>query len=92
MMHGAPALVVAQHLGWNLRFNGSPVRDRPQQLTSVSSSIFSDHVRLIAPVVMGAACVDCHNTHPESPKRDWKVGEVRGIQEIAISQATEPFR
>jgi hypothetical protein len=92
MMHGAPARVLAQHLGRNLRFNGSPVRDRPQQLTSVSSSIFSDHVRLIAPVVMGAACVDCHNTHPESPKRDWKVGEVRGIQEIAISQATEPFR
>jgi adenylate cyclase len=35
---------------------------------------------------MGAACVACHNSHPESPKRDWKVGDVRGIQEIAISQ------
>jgi adenylate cyclase len=58
-----------------------------QQLTQVSSSIFSDRVRLIAPVVMGAACVTCHNAHPESPKRDWKVGDVRGIQEIAISQA-----
>jgi hypothetical protein len=29
MMHGAPALVLAQHLGRNLRFKGSPVRDRP---------------------------------------------------------------
>ena len=36
---------------------------------------------------MGAACVACHNSHPESPKRDWQVGDVRGIQEIAISQA-----
>jgi hypothetical protein len=26
--------------------------------------------------------VACHNTHPESPKTDWKVGDVRGVQEI----------
>src|SRR5437016_6844880 len=30
MMHGAPARVLAQHLGRNLRFKGSPVRDRPR--------------------------------------------------------------
>ncbi len=58
-----------------------------QQLTEVSASVFNDHVRLVAPVVMGAACVSCHNAHPDSPKRDWKVGDVRGIQEIVISQA-----
>jgi adenylate cyclase len=64
------------------------LRNHPDhQLTEVSASIFSDHVRLIAPVVMGPACVNCHNSHPESPKRDWKVGDVRGIQEIVISQA-----
>ena len=61
--------------------------DPNQQLTKVSSSMFNDRVRLIAPVVMGAVCVKCHNAHPESQKRDWKVGDVRGIQEIAISQA-----
>ena len=59
---------------------------RDQQLTKVSASIFSDRVRLLAPVIMGSACVTCHNSHPESPKRDWKVGDVRGIQEITISQ------
>ena len=48
--------------------------------------MFSDQVRLIAPVIMGQACVDCHNSHPESPKLDWKVGDVRGIQEVAITQ------
>jgi len=37
-------------------------------------------------VVMGAPCVACHNTHPESPKRDWKVGDVRGLQEVTITQ------
>ncbi|HTE75320.1 MAG TPA: adenylate/guanylate cyclase domain-containing protein [Xanthobacteraceae bacterium] len=58
-----------------------------QKLTNVSWSILSDRVRLVAPVLMGAACVACHNSHPESPKRDWKIGDVRGIQEITISQA-----
>jgi signal transduction histidine kinase len=30
---------------------------------------------------MGPDCVSCHNTHPDSPKRDWKVGDVRGVLE-----------
>ena len=30
MIHGAPALVLAQHLGRNLRFKGSAVCDRPR--------------------------------------------------------------
>ncbi len=29
-----------------------------------------------------ATCVDCHNTHPDSTKHDWKVGDVRGVLEI----------
>lgn len=32
---------------------------------------------------MKASCVACHNTHPDSPKKDWKVGDVRGILEIS---------
>jgi signal transduction histidine kinase/DNA-binding response OmpR family regulator/HPt (histidine-containing phosphotransfer) domain-containing protein len=31
---------------------------------------------------MEAGCVACHNTHPDSPKTDWKLGDVRGILEI----------
>jgi methyl-accepting chemotaxis protein len=31
---------------------------------------------------MGEACVNCHNQHPQSPKKDWKVGDVRGVFEI----------
>lgn len=27
-------------------------------------------------------CVVCHNTHPDSPRRSWKVGDVRGILEV----------
>ncbi|MBT7096425.1 hypothetical protein HN937_03560, partial [Candidatus Poribacteria bacterium] len=29
-----------------------------------------------------AACVGCHNTHPESPKTDWAVGDLRGVVEV----------
>jgi signal transduction histidine kinase len=32
--------------------------------------------------VMHAECISCHNTRPDSPKRDWKVGDVRGVLEI----------
>jgi hypothetical protein len=31
---------------------------------------------------MPASCVSCHNNHPQSPKRDWQVGDVRGVLEI----------
>ncbi len=32
--------------------------------------------------VMEASCVACHNSHEDSMKRDWKVGDVRGVLEI----------
>lgn len=32
--------------------------------------------------VMKPSCVACHNSHPDSPKRDWKEGDVRGVVEI----------
>jgi class 3 adenylate cyclase len=63
------------------------LRQNPnQQLTDISWSLFTDRIRLIVPVMMEATCVACHNTHPDSPKRDWKVGDIRGIQEITTSQ------
>ena len=31
---------------------------------------------------MEPSCVVRHNEHPASPKKDWKVGEVRGVLEI----------
>jgi PAS domain S-box-containing protein len=39
-------------------------------------------VRVARPDRMGAVCVSCHNTHPQSPKRDWKIGDLRGIVEL----------
>jgi serine/threonine protein kinase len=31
---------------------------------------------------MKESCVKCHNSHPESPRTDWQVGDVRGVLEI----------
>ena len=59
-------------------------RNPEQTITDVSWSGLSGRVRLISPVIMDAPCVRCHNSHPESPKRDWAVGDVRGIQEVVI--------
>lgn len=38
--------------------------------------------RYAEPIVMEASCVQCHNTHPDSLKRDWKIGDVRGAIEV----------
>lgn len=44
----------------------------------------NDHrvVRFATARIMSASCIECHNYHPESPKTDWKVGDVRGVLEI----------
>jgi adenylate cyclase len=52
----------------------------------VTHSGLSTRVRVVTPILMGSTCVGCHNSHPESPKRDWKVGDVRGIQEVSVTQ------
>jgi len=39
----------------------------------------------VADKLVAQSCVDCHNSHPDSPKVDWKLGDVRGILEIKIN-------
>ena len=31
--------------------------------------------------LMRPSCVNCHNTHPDTPKNDWKTGDLRGVLE-----------
>ena len=61
-------------------------RDPKQKLYTTEAAGLSTRVRIVAPIMMGQTCVACHNTHPDSPKRDWKIGDVRGIQELSITQ------
>jgi methyl-accepting chemotaxis protein len=37
----------------------------------------------VADLMVATACVDCHNTFAGSPKTDWKLGDVRGVLEVA---------
>ena len=63
------------------------LRQDPKELmTEVKASLFDSRIRLIAPIIMGPACIACHNSNPDSPKHDWKVGDVRGIQEVTVTQ------
>jgi len=41
-------------------------------------------IRYAVADMMRAACVECHNTHPESPKKDWREGDVRGVVEVIV--------
>src|SRR5215471_8706370 len=67
------------------------LRQNPkQELVERTGSLLTDRVRQITPVLMEAPCVACHNTHPDSPKRDWTVGDVRGIQEVSVMQLIVP--
>jgi len=43
-------------------------------------------ITMATPVVLGEACVGCHNSHPESPKTDWVAGDVRGVETITVHQ------
>ena len=36
----------------------------------------------IADKMVTQGCVQCHNTHPDTPKNDWKLGDVRGVLEV----------
>jgi adenylate cyclase len=72
--------------GWEVAALAALRADPNTPVVQVSGSIFDRDIRLAGPVKMAQACVACHNTHPDSPKTDWKVGDVRGIQEITIRQ------
>jgi PAS domain S-box-containing protein len=41
-------------------------------------------VRYVVADVMQESCVSCHNNHPDSPKTDWQVGDVRGALALTL--------
>ena len=41
-------------------------------------------VRYATADLMQTGCVSCHNSHPDSPKTDWKEGDVRGVVEVIL--------
>lgn len=49
-----------------------------------TAPVGSQRMRLAIPVRMESACVGCHNSHPDSVATNWKVGDVRGIQDVSV--------
>ncbi|MGH6929986.1 MAG: methyl-accepting chemotaxis protein, partial [Dongiaceae bacterium] len=37
----------------------------------------------VADKMANETCVSCHNAHAQSPKKDWKLNDVRGVLEVA---------
>jgi hypothetical protein len=58
------------------------VQARPNRRYSSSSAVTGSAEQLFeavyADIAVTAACVECHNSHPSSPKKDFKVGDVMG--------------
>jgi diguanylate cyclase (GGDEF)-like protein len=59
-----------------LKQNPGGVWSRREQLDG------QEVLRLAVADSMQASCVNCHNTAASSPKKDWKVGDVRGLIEV----------
>ncbi|MCP3920567.1 MAG: PAS domain S-box protein [bacterium] len=90
--HGSVRLYSDQPFPW--REDGGPhddfEREALRRLKSAPDEPFfqldgadgSRTLRFAVADRMRAGCVECHNTHPQSPKVDWRAGDVRGVLEI----------
>lgn len=38
----------------------------------------------LADTMTQQGCVDCHNSHPDTPKNDWRLNDVRGVLEVQV--------
>jgi methyl-accepting chemotaxis protein len=43
----------------------------------------------ISDLMVVDSCVDCHNTHPDTPKTGWQLGDVRGVLEVATNISSD---
>ncbi len=43
----------------------------------------------MADTMSAQGCVDCHNNHSQTPKADWKLGDVRGVLEVTTNITPE---
>ncbi len=60
-----------------------------KSLETQSGGALDPVVEVAFPIRMGDACVACHNSRADSPKRDWKVGDVRGVQAVTIAHPVD---
>ena len=65
--------------------------DNVSEFYRFESSQGAKELLYATPIIMLPTCVTCHNNHPDSPKQDWQVGDVRGIQVITIPATQNIF-
>ena len=61
------------------------------QLITIDNKPFYRVAR--ADIMNHPSCIACHNAHPDSPKQDWQLGDVRGVAQatIPLSDLNEAF-
>lgn len=60
------------------------VDGRTEDVSLVIDDNGVDTLAFARAVTMAESCVACHNNHPQSPRIDWKIGDVRGIQVVTV--------
>ncbi len=64
--------------------------DVDQSFTKVETINKVVNVRVaVADTMVSEACVSCHNSHPQTPKNNWRLGDLRGVLEINIPIADQ---
>jgi adenylate cyclase len=61
--------------------------ERKPHALFTGDALSSSGLTLYSPIIMNRNCADCHNQHPDSQKHDWRAGDVRGIQVVALRPA-----
>jgi serine/threonine protein kinase len=59
-----------------LRLRQSQGRETLHEFTEIGGQRV---VRYAQARVMKSTCIECHNSHPQSPRRGWREGDVRGV-------------
>ncbi|MGJ8532438.1 MAG: PAS domain S-box protein [Alphaproteobacteria bacterium] len=57
---------------------------RKEDVSQVIDDDGGDTLAFARAVIMAETCVACHNNDPQSPKADWQIGDVRGIQVVTV--------
>jgi serine/threonine protein kinase len=72
-----------------LRLRQSKGREAVHEFTEIDGQRV---VRYAQARVMQRTCVKCHNSHPQSPRKDWREGDVRGVLVIIRPLGKEEAR
>ena len=56
-----------------------------EEFSQITAKGDARQLAVAMPLVMTESCVACHNGHTDSPKTDWRVGDVRGAQIVYVN-------